>query len=384
MPPARVLSPQSVWDLPALEAAFAEAGVKASHATAVLAALLRTPDVAWGAIPNLPKAAAALLEARFTRMSSRVLRCQQSAGGDTTKLLLELADGLQVEAVVMHYDTQDRYVGQEAAAGWGNKRSTLCVSSQVGCQMGCTFCATGTMGLKGNLGAGEIVEQLVHALRVTPVRNLVFMGMGEPLSNWEPVRAAVGMMTDPRLFGLSRRHVTVSTVGVIPRIRAMAVELPGVSLALSLHAPTNELRRQIVPSARAYPLPKLLDAVREYQAASGQRVFIEYILLAGVNDAVSTAHELGRLLQGMDVVVNLIPWNPVLQSDGGPAFAAPGEAVTRAFQAVVRGEYGLHCTVRQEKGQDIAGACGQLVIQHGQAAGASGGAGGSGDRKSVV
>jgi hypothetical protein len=220
MPPRRVLSPQSVWDRDALLAAFAEAGVAPEHAHRVHFALLRDPSVTWHAIPSLPKAAAALLAARFARLTSRVLQVQRSGSGDTIKLLLELQDGLQVEAVIMSYDTTQRYApgadagddagdaGDAAAAGdddadvaddeqgaaaagggknerrrprargaQGHKRGTLCVSSQVGCQQGCSFCATGTMGLTGSLTAGEIVEQLVHArMAGAAVRNVVFMG----------------------------------------------------------------------------------------------------------------------------------------------------------------------------------------------------------------
>lgn len=156
------------------------------------------------------------------------------------------------------------------------------------------------------------------------------------------------------VFGLSKRHITISTVGVIPRIRSMATDMPGVSLALSLHAPNQELRKQIVPSARAYPLHKLLQAIEDYQAATQQRVFVEYVLLSGVNDGLEQAHELGQLLQGRDVVLNLIPWNPVYSPDG-PQFKAPVEGQVAAFQGIVRGQYGVHCTVRQEKGQDISG-----------------------------
>jgi adenine C2-methylase RlmN of 23S rRNA A2503 and tRNA A37 len=155
------------------------------------------------------------------------------------------------------------------------------------------------------------------------------------------------------VFGLSKRHITVSTVGVIPRIRSMATDMPGVSLALSLHAPNQELRKQIVPSARAYPLHKLLQAVQDYQTATQQRVFVEYVMLAGVNDGLEQAHELGQLLQHRDVVLNLIPWNPVYSPDF--EFKAPVEGQVAEFQGVVRGQYGVHCTVRQEKGQDISG-----------------------------
>eukprot|EP00878_Enallax_costatus_P031373 GHUV01034308.1.p1 GENE.GHUV01034308.1~~GHUV01034308.1.p1 ORF type:complete len:406 (+),score=101.34 GHUV01034308.1:170-1387(+) len=351
MPPSRVLKHNSIWDLPAVLEAFRSAGIKERHVYRIWSSLLRHPDIAWTDIPEIPKAAVSVLEEQSTRLTSSVLNCQQSVGADTTKLLIQLQDGMQVEAVVMHYDTSERYAGKDDAAGWGNKRGTLCVSSQVGCQMGCTFCATGTMGLKGNLSCGEIIEQLVHAVRVTPIRNIVFMGMGEPLTNYDAVKAAVSMMCDSRLFGISKRHITVSTVGVVPRIKQMATDmqvstweegcsvslqvfswlagtatgpvwqmfcgvsmllfkkalhrqtshpharsaavpphqscditpviLQGVSLALSLHAPNQELRKQIVPSARAYPLPKLMAAIQEYQSATQQRIFVEYVMLAG-------------------------------------------------------------------------------------------------------
>lgn len=166
-------------------------------------------------------------------------------------------------------------------------------------------------------------------------------------------RAVLSVVAAAGVFGLSKRHITVSTVGVIPRIRSMAQDMPGVSLALSLHAPNQELRKQIVPSARAYPLHKLLKAIEDYQTTTQQRVFVEYVLLSGVNDAVEQAHELGQLLQGRDVVLNLIPWNPVYSPD--IEFQAPAEGQVSAFQSVVREQYGVHCTVRQEKGQDISG-----------------------------
>ncbi|KXZ45270.1 hypothetical protein GPECTOR_56g366 [Gonium pectorale] len=452
MPPPRKLNPQSVWDTSAVLQAFQEEGIKPMHAVRIWGHMIRNPGSSWHDVPDVPRAAVALLDKYFVRFTTRVVKCQNSSDGSTTKLLVELQDGMQVEAVIMTYEApsrdpqllasgapevdphlpvdhraaaeeeedereegaaaqrprqrQQEAPGRGAARGSGDgsscgggggnaggagesgnrggeaepsssapsvtsaaaarlrRRSTLCVSSQVGCQMGCTFCATGTMGLKGHLNAGEIVEQLMHARAVTRIRNIVFMGMGEPLNNYEAVRSAVSMMTDSRYFGLRRRHVTVSTVGVIPRIKQLAQDLPGVSLALSLHAPNQELRAKIVPSARAYKLPALMDAVRSYQANSSQRVFYEYVMLSGVNDGLEQAHELGKLLQGDDVVVNLIPWNPVYQPEG-PFFEAPQDGSVAAFQSVLRHTYGLHTTVRQEMGQDISGACGQLVIETG-------------------
>lgn len=246
----------------------------------------------------------------------------------------------------------------------GGNRNTLCVSSQVGCQMGCTFCATGTMGLIADLTAGEIIEQLVHAIKLVPIRNIVFMGMGEPLNNYPAVLSAVQLMTHPQAFALRRRCVTVSTVGVIPRITQLAQDLPGVSLALSLHAPNQELRAKIVPSARAYKLDRLMETIRKYQEETQQRVFIEYVMLGpDFNCLEEHALELGKLLQGRDVVVNLIPWNPILSP--GMDFKAPVTGATAAFQRILKEKYGLPSTLRQEKGQDVAAACGQLVLEHG-------------------
>ncbi|DBA73554.1 hypothetical protein WJX79_010357 [Trebouxia sp. C0005] len=365
----------SVWDKAAVAAAFQEAGVKPSHLTRLYKHLAKHPEAAWEEVPNLPKAAAHLLNEKFHHLTSTVLHCQTSASADTTKLLLKLQNGMQVEAVIMHYDTtaSAREECNETASDdvastsgrchvAGHQRATLCVSSQVGCIMGCTFCATGSMGIKGDLTAGEIVEQLVHAQRVTPVRNVVFMGMGEPLNNYNEVSSAVKMMVDPQVFALRRSAVTVSTVGVIPRMLQMMEDLPGVSLALSLHAPTQELRKTIVPSAKSYPLEKLMAAVDKYQMQTRQKVFVEYVMLAKVNDNEEQAHQLGALLQGRAVVLNLIPWNPVYSPEFD--FEAPGHQRTAAFQTIVR-QYGVHCTVRQEKGQDISGACGQLVVEYG-------------------
>lgn len=365
----------SVWNKGAVAAAFQEAGVKPSHLTTLYKYLAKDPDAAWEDVPNLPKAAVQLLHEQFAQLTSSVVQCQSSSGGDTTKLLLRLQNSMEVEAVIMHYDTTASAREQDDDASSvpddvastsgrshssGHQRATLCVSSQVGCVMGCTFCATGTMGIKGDLTTGEILEQLVHAQRVTPIRNVVFMGMGEPLNNYTQVSSAVQMMVDPQIFALRRSAVTVSTVGVIPRILQMIDDLPGVSLALSLHAPTQDLRKTIVPSAKAYPLDKLMAAIDRYQMQTRQKVFVEYVMLAHVNDSEEQAQQLGSLLQGRAVVLNLIPWNPVYSPEFD--FQAPGHQRTDAFQKIVR-QYGVHCTVRQEKGQDISGACGQLVIE---------------------
>lgn len=230
------------------------------------------------------------------------------------------------------------------------------------------------MGLKGNLTCGEILEQLVfanslgldaHVATATEgvrIKNVVFMGMGEPLMNFEAVKSSVKMMIHPSFFGLGRQQVTISTVGIIPRIKSLHDELPGVSLALSLHAPTQELRTSIVPSARAYKLDKLMDAIIEYESRSGLKVFYEYVMLAGINDSEEVAHELGALLRGRKGVLNLIPWNPTYVT-GDIDFKAPAQDSVVKFQQIVRQVYGISCTIRQEKGQDVNAACGMLVIK---------------------
>ncbi|KAL4451304.1 hypothetical protein ABPG77_009376 [Micractinium sp. CCAP 211/92] len=419
----RVLSPNSIWDAAAVEEAFRAAGANTRHIPRMYNHLIRHPGTTWRDVPDLPKAAVAALDAGFAMHTTRLLGAQRSSDGETTKLLVKLQDGLQVEAVIMEYDNTDRYAAAEAeqeqrdqqhdpqvqslgAAGQqdqqrtqqeqpgeqqagsdeddfhdamsslgevyslqGGRRATLCVSSEVGCAMGCTFCATGTMGMIADLTAGEIVEQLVHASSAARIRNIVFMGMGEPLNNYDAVKSAVTMMTDPRAFGLRRKKVTVSTVGVVPRLLQMADDMPGVSLALSLHAPTQELRQTIVPSAKAFKLDRLMGAVDEYQRRTRQSVFVEYVMLGpDVNCTEEHAHQLGALLRGRDVLVNLIPWNPILSPS--ISFNAPAEGATAAFHRILRHEYGVNCTIRQEKGQDISGACGQLVLEHGGRSGA--------------
>lgn len=300
-------------------------------------------------VAGLPAWVREELPRRFALTTSRVARASSSASGDTTKLVVELADGHRVEAVVMRH-----------AKG----RTTLCVSSQVGCKMGCAFCATGTLGELGNLHGGEVVEQLVHARALgVDVRNVVFMGMGEPLNNYDAVLDAYTMLTDRRVFALSPARVTVSTVGVVGRMRQLVRDMPGVSLALSLHAPNQALRERIVPTARAFPLPKILAALDEYlgQKPDGSmKTMIEYCVLRGVNDSEECARELGELLGTRNVIVNLIPWNP---AESSMPFEPPEpSAVQRMVDVLTAEPYKLFTTVRHEMGADIAGACGQLAL----------------------
>ena len=323
--------------------------------------LVQNPDIAWEDVPMLPKQAISILKSDFCRMTSSCVSHKISADGETIKLLIQLQDGMQIEAVVMTYDTTSR----DETGTTGHRRGTLCISSEVGCQMGCTFCATGTMGLQADLNAGEIVEQLIHARKHSSnLRNIVFMGMGEPMNNYKSVKSAISLMIHPQVFAMRQQCITLSTVGVIPRILQLAEDLPGISLALSLHAPNQELRQKIVPSARAYKLDRLMAAIDTYQETTKRKVFMEYVMLGpDVNCTKQHAHELGKLLQGKDVLVNVIPWNPIL-SPGMP-FQAPPEEDVRIFLDILKDSYSINGTIRQEKGQDVGAACGQLVLDEG-------------------
>jgi sorting nexin-8 len=330
-------------------------GIKEDNAWKVWNYLLRHPETALDEIPfqrlGVPRAAQAIICGSFHKLTSTIAEAHTSSRGDTTKLLIELQDGHRIEAVIMRHA----------------QRCTVCISSQIGCKMGCKFCATGTMGIVGNLTAGEIIEQVVHASTFCRVRNIVFMGMGEPLNNYPAVKMAIRALCDVRRFSLSPAHVTVSTVGVIPRMRDLTNELPQVNLALSLHAGTQEVREQIVPTATAYPLHKLMEAV-EYHIQHCKRssthnnraVMMEYILIRNVNDREQHAHDLGKLLQPLKeaVLLNLIPYNP---TDIPEQYEPPTEEDVRRFHQICI-SYDIYTKVRQEMGQDIAGACGQLAL----------------------
>jgi 23S rRNA (adenine2503-C2)-methyltransferase len=267
--------------------------------------------------------------------------------GETLKWLWAAAgDGASVETVLMHYPT----------------RATVCVSTQAGCAMGCTFCATGQAGFERHLSAGEIVEQVVRAQQAAGERrvgNVVFMGMGEPLANYDATWAAVERLHDD--LGISARHITVSTVGVVPGMRRLAGERLPVTLAVSLHAPDDRLRDELVPLNRRYPLAEVLAAARAYLAASGRRLSFEYAMIGGVNDAPAQADLLARKLRGFSPAahVNLIPLNPT------PGFGAPASPPRRvaAFAERLRAG-GVGATVRRNRGTDIDAACGQLRTRH--------------------
>ncbi|EFJ11884.1 hypothetical protein SELMODRAFT_182858 [Selaginella moellendorffii] len=351
------MSLSSIFDEGILKAELQRHGIKPLHVYTIWRHVMDHPNAALHQVPGLPGALYPLLRTRFKALTSTLAAHSTSANGTTTKLLLQLQSGQSVETVIMrHHGGAGKYAGGPRP---GSDRATLCVSSQVGCKMGCSFCATGTMGFVANLTAGEIVEQYVHASRMSPIRNIVFMGMGEPLNNYNSVVQAVQTLTG-RCFGLSPSRITISTVGIVPRILSVAGDLPGVNLALSLHAPTQALRCQIVPASRAFTLDKLMAAVDAYQASSNRTLFIEYVMLQDVNDSSQDARQLGCLLRDRKVVLNLIPYNHTFVV--GDYRATPADRVHH-FQKIVREEFGIRTTVRQEMGQDIDGACGQLALK---------------------
>ncbi len=290
-------------------------------------------------ISTLPKGLRAeLSELLPPALFDRVVRV--SEGGETHKWLWGLADGDAVETVLMHY----------------TDRSTVCVSSQAGCAMACGFCATGQEGFRRHLTTGEIVEQVVRARETAKPRrlsNVVFMGMGEPLANYDAVWGAIRRIHQD--IGLSARHITMSTVGLVPGIRRMATEDLPVSLAVSLHAATDELRTELVPINSRYPIAELADACAEYVAASGRRLSFEWALIAGVNDTLEQAEALSELCKELRAHVNLIPLNP---TPGYLTVGTDADGVKQFQQWLL--DRNTNATIRRNRGTDIDAACGQL------------------------
>jgi 23S rRNA (adenine2503-C2)-methyltransferase len=264
----------------------------------------------------------------------------------TIKYLFKLDDGQVVESVLMHFEDRDTYA--------------ICLSTQVGCAVNCDFCATGKLGFKRNLSVAEIVEQylFVQANSGQEIRNIVFMGQGEPLLNYDNLLQAIRILNQSAEVGI--RHITVSTSGIVPKIDALAAENLQLTLAVSLHAPDNATREQFMPINRKWPLEDLLPALHRYVGQTGRRLTIEYILLAGINDSFTHARHLTTLLQGLKCNINLIPYNPIGDDYG---YLRPSRAAIFAFRdAVAVG--GKKVTIRMERGTDIGAACGQLANQY--------------------
>ena len=298
---------------------------------------------------DLPAGLRERLSHQDLAIASQPVHRLQSADGLTSKLLLRLRDGQEIESVEMN--TQP--------AGVPGGRKTICVSTQAGCAMACVFCVTGQFGFARNLEAGEIVEQVLRFVRDgRPVTNVVFMGMGEPLANYDETLRAIRLLAHPEGLHLGARRMTLSTSGLVPHIRRLAGEGLQVGLAISLHAPNDELRSRLMPVNRRWPIAEVLAAADDYAARTGRRVSYEYTLMAGVNDSDALADELADLLVGRLCHVNLIPLNPTEDA----SLRAPSMQRAWGFEARLRAA-GIPATIRQNRGRDILAACGQLRLK---------------------
>jgi len=324
-------------------------GAPPSHALRLLREYYRSggrPDLA---ALKLGKILEHRLGAELPLRQSNLL-LQRNAEDGTVKLLIGFATGGAAESVLI--PAHDR------------RRAAGCVSSQIGCAMGCNFCASTRGGLERNLSAGEIVEQFLHlreqaAALGRRLSTLVFMGMGEPMHNLDEVMAAVRRIAGVNMGELGARHITISTVGIVPGIDRLAEADLNVHLALSLHAPDDETRARLVPSNRRYGVGEIMAAAQRFQQRTGRVVNVEYCALAGVNDSDDQARMLAALMAGFRAHVNLIPYNPIGAESGGPCYEAPSPRRVEAFVAVLR-SLGVVVHVRRPRGQDVNAACGQL------------------------
>lgn len=368
-PRRRELHPKPLFDEPSLRTFLIGHGVKPVHMGKIWKHMIANPECPLDEIPGIPDSIRAPLKAEFAFLTSEVVQTHVSNLDGTVKLLVRMQDGSEVEAVIIHHSGEAEHPDHRQAERCG-QRDTLCLSSQIGCRLGCTFCATGTMGLQGNLWPGEIQEQLVHALSLRQISNVVFMGMGEPLENYDAVASSIRGLVDPFRFGIAPSCITVSTVGQsLPNMRRLMEELPKVKMALSLHAPNQELREQLVPAAKNVPLAHLLEVLDELSARTndGKRkgmVMVSYVLLSGVNDSDACAQELVALLCGRPVIVNLIPYNPFDGNVHNYATPEP-ERVDAFLQILAAGD--IRVFERRHHGRDIAAACGQLAKLGGKA-----------------
>jgi 23S rRNA (adenine2503-C2)-methyltransferase len=292
---------------------------------------------------DLPVATRERLASSYTVRPGHVLTEQRSSDG-VVKLLMDSYDGQAYECVLLPFE----------------ERVSCCISSQVGCAMGCEFCATGLSGFDRNLTAGEIVSQVLElqTLSERRISHVVFMGMGEPLLNYDSLLKAIKLLKEE--VGIGYRHITVSTVGIVPEIQRLAKEKLPIHLAISLHSPFDEVRSGFMPVNRKWPVGQLLSSARDYYKATGRKVTFEYLLIENVTDTIDQARALGTLMRGFPTLVNLIPFNYV---DTERGFHRPSNNRVRAFRAALEAT-GVNVTQRVERGHDIAAACGQLKGQH--------------------
>jgi len=297
----------------------------------------------WENMSNLPLNLREQLASEWAITTSRVEKTQTSCDG-TTKLLIRLHDDNAVEAVLIPEE----------------RRNTVCLSTQVGCPIGCSFCASGKGGLKRNLSTGEILQQILHIFSLLPpagdIRNVVLMGMGEPMKNYDNVIRSVRAMNAPWGFGIGARSITISTVGDIPAIERLAREGLQVNLAISLHGADDTTRSKIIPAAKMTPVTSLVEAARSYFADTDRKVTFEYVMVDGINCSIHQAQKLARLLRGFPCYVNLIPMNPV----AGTPLRPPDKERIRVFLHELE-SMGVPAAIRASRGTDISAACGQLA-----------------------
>ena len=321
-----------------------QAGVKAVHADHIVASVFRRYNQNISDIKSIPLALQRYLNAHIS-MQEPNCTAEQLAADGTRKLVLQMPDGKAVETVLIK----------------GAKRLTQCISTQVGCAVGCTFCLTATAGLTRNLSAAEMVSEIMAGQRMSnqSVSNIVLMGMGEPLHNYNAVKQFLNIVTDPKGMAFSPNRVTLSTSGMVPAIYRMLEDKLPCNLAVSLNATTDAVRDRIIPINRKYPIAKLMQAVRDYIEQRGnKRVLIEYVMLAGINDSIEDARRLCSLLEGLSCTINLLPFNPY----PGSGFRHPDDKAVSAFQTILV-EAKLIAIIRQSKGRDISAACGQLITE---------------------
>ena len=333
------------YDLAGLVDLMTDWGFPSYRAKQVYEWLFKHKVATFAQMANLPKALRERLDAE-ARIGNMELEAEQfSSDGQTVKRLFRLPDGQLIESVLMEYD---------------DGRRTACISTQAGCAMGCVFCATGQMGFARHLTSGEIVEQAIHFARQLEAENdrlsnIVLMGMGEPLHNYDHTMDAVRTLNDPDGMNIGQRQMTLSTVGLVPQIKRFADEDIHTKLAISLHAATDDERDALLPINRRYPLRDVIDAANYYVEKTGRRISFEWALIRGENDTLEQAEKLGKLLRGLLCHVNMIPLNPTGGFDGAPS----DPLAVAAFQAELA-KYEVTSTVRVRRGIDIQAGCGQL------------------------
>lgn len=329
------------------EEMLAEHGQKPYRARQLYSWLYRKRVNTFEEMSDLPKALSEQLAQEYSLMPLKEIE-RQVARDETTKYLFEMNDGASVEAVLMHFHFGD----------------SLCISSQVGCNMGCKFCASGLLKKQRDLTAGEMVAQVLYVQKELDAKegrvdNIVVMGTGEPFDNYDNVIRFCEIINSDHGLAIGARHITISTCGIVPRIRDFAAGRYQYNLAISLHAPEDELRSRLMPINHAYPLSELMDSLKEYSENNHRRLTFEYILLHEVNDTDAHAKQLADLIRGMNAYVNLIPYNPVDEH----GFTGVSEKKALHFYDILM-KNGVKATLRQKHGDDIDAACGQLRARH--------------------